>query len=408
MPPQEIILDFASARRRVEEQARTLAAPAVESVPLEMAAGRVLAEDLLADREFPPFHRSARDGYALRAADVASVPTRLRYAGQIKAGQHFTGALSPGDCVEIMTGAPLPKDADAVVMVEHTRREGDRVTVERAVAFGENFVPAGTEARRGQTVLASGTRIAYPQVGVAASIGCEQLKVFRRPRVAILPTGDEIVEVGVQPGPDQIRNSNAWSLAAQVEAAGGEALRLPIAPDETQRLRELIAKGLEADLLLLSGGVSKGEFDLVEPVLAGFGAEFFFTGALIQPGKPVVFGRVKNPKPAYFFGLPGNPVSTMVTFELFVRPVMDALAGAPPAPLRFSSARLKSEVRTKGGLTRFLPARLSGGPDSPQVEKLAWQGSGDLFATSQANCWLVVPPGQERFPAGGSMTILLL
>lgn len=408
MSQQEIILDFASARRRVEEQALGIAPPTVESVALEHAAGRVLAEHLPADREFPPFHRSARDGYALRAADVANVPARLRCVGRIKAGQHYTGALAPGDCVEIMTGAPLPKDADAVVMVEHTRREGEQITVERAVAFGENFVPAGTEARRGQTVLAHGTRIAFPQIGVAASIGCARLKVYRKPRVAILPTGDELVEIGEQPGPDQIRNSNAWTLAAQVQAAGGGPLRLPIAPDEKDRLRELIAKGLEADLLLLSGGVSKGEFDLVEPVLDGFGAEFFFTGALIQPGKPVVFGRVKDPKPTYFFGLPGNPVSTMVTFEIFVRPVLDALAGAPPAPLRFSSARLKSEVRTRGGLTRFLPARLSGGPDSPQVEKLAWQGSGDLFATAQANCWLVVPPGQERFPAGEPMTILLL
>jgi len=212
------------------------------------------------------------------------------------------------------------------------------------------------------------------------------------------------VEIGRAPEANQIRNSNAYSLSAQILAAGAEPLRLPIAPDEPRRLRELIEEGLRSDLLLLTGGVSMGKYDLVEPVLEELRAEFFFTGAQIQPGRPVVFGKVRD---KYFFGLPGNPVSTMVTFDLFVRPLLDALSGAPVAPLVFVQARLKAEFRTKTGLTRFLPARLEGEFERAEVDPVRWQGSGDIAANARANCYLVVPADRDRLAAGEAVSILL-
>src|SRR5439155_22759263 len=249
-------------------------------------------------------------------------------------------AIEAWQAAAIMTGAPAPAGADAVVMVEYTSRHGDQVQITKGVAAGDNIVPAGSEAQRGERLLASGVRLDHGVIAVAASVGRSRLVVYVKPKVAVLSTGDEVVDVDVPPGPNQIRNSNSYSLAAQIQAAGGEPVILAIAPDEPGRLRELISEGLEADMLLITGGVSMGKYDLVEQVLREFQAEFFFTGAQIQPGRPVVFGRVPRGAGAparekhsqsdnykYFFGLPGNPVSTMVTFDLFVRPALDALRG---------------------------------------------------------------------------------
>jgi len=220
----------------------------------------------------------------------------------------------------------------------------------------------------------------------------------------VLSTGDEVVDIDIPPGPNQIRNSNSYSLAAQIEAAGGEALVLPIAPDEASRLRELLSEGLEADLLLIAGGVSMGKYDLVEQVLGEIKAEFFFTGVQIQPGKPVVLGRVEH---KYFFGLPGNPISTMVTFELLAKPILEALAGISPRKLLFTHAKLKSEIRTKTGLKRFLPALLSGEYENSEVELVRWQGSGDIASVARANCYAVIPPDRERIEAGEWVPVLL-
>ena len=410
-PQQSSVLPVEAARSVVEECARTAPGPGTsESVTLLDAVGRVLAEPVIADRDFPPFPRATRDGYAVRATDVANVPARLRIVGEIKAGATLESApgsgrgVEAGEAAAIMTGAPAPNGTDAVVMVEHTSREHDYVTVQRSVGAGENIVPAGSEASQGDVLLKAGHRVDYAAVALAASVGKEHLLMWRKPRVAILATGDEIVPINAQPGPAQIRNSNSYSLAAQVEQRGGEPVMLPVAPDEPVRLRELIERGLQADLLMLAGGVSMGKYDLVEQVLGDLRAEFFFTGALIQPGRPVVFGRVRD---KYFFGLPGNPVSTMVTFELFVRPMLDALAGAAVAPLVFLKARLRAEVKTKTGLTRFLPAILSGEFDRADVELARWQGSGDIAALVRANCYLVVPPDRERIPAGEIVSVMM-
>jgi molybdopterin molybdotransferase len=315
-----------------------------------------------------------------------------------------------------MTGAPVPNGADAVVMVEHTSRHGDRVRVARRVPSNENIVASGAEAKRGDKMLAPGVRIGYAEVAVAASVGRSRVLAYSKPRVAVLSTGDEVVDIDVPPGPNQIRNSNSFSLAAQIQAAGGEAIILPIAPDEPNRLRQLLTEGLEADLLLVTGGVSMGQYDLVEPALADLKAEIFFTGAQIQPGKPVVFGRLpriagaparEGSEDKYFFGLPGNPVSTMVTFELFAKPVLEALAGFSGSRLIFTHAKLKSEIRTKTGLKRFLPALLSGEFEHSEVELVRWQGSGDVASVARANCYAVIPPDREKIEAGEWVPVLL-
>ena len=307
-------------------------------------------------------------------------------------------------------------------MVEYTSSaaQNDSVEITKGVEAGENIVAQAAEARGGSLLLNRGEQLDHAAIALAASVGKSRLQVFVRPRVAVLTTGDEIVDVDGRPGPTQIRNSNTYSLAAQVQNAGGEAVLLPIAPDEPHQLRQLIEQGFQSDLLIMTGGVSMGRYDLVEQVLGEMNAEFLFTGAKIQPGRPVVFGRVpcarKAPVSApasavsshkYFFGLPGNPVSTMVTFELFARPILEALAGRSAHPLAFVHARLKSEIRVKTGLRRFLPAVLSGQYENSQVELVPWQGSGDIAARSRANCYIVIPPDREHIAAGEWVAIML-
>jgi molybdopterin molybdotransferase len=375
----------------------------IETVPLEQAQGRVLAEDVLADRDLPPFHRAIRDGYALRAADLTAPPTILRCVGEAPAGGFFEGEVNPGQCVSIMTGAPLPVGADAVVMVEHTRSLGDDIEIQRSVRRWENIVLQGREAALGTCVLASGRRLRAGEIGLLATVGKARVGVYRKPNVAILPTGDEVVAVEQHPQWFQIRNSNAATLAAQVTAAGGVPLQLGVAPDRKDVLRERIGQGLDSDLLLLSGGVSMGKFDLVEEVLAELGAEFFFQGVAIRPGKPLVFGRVRD---LFFFGLPGNPVSTFVTFEIFVRPALALLGGAAFEPPVFLRARLDKPCRQKTGLTMFVPARVSIHNRDPVVELVGWHGSGDLVGIAAANCFLVIHPDQTELAAGDWVDIM--
>ncbi len=405
---QSTILSFEEARHLVEQHAAEVRPHGRELVELLDGAGQVLAEPVVADRNYPPFPRATRDGYAVRAADLEKLPATLKVIGEIKAGGTPSFKVEAGQAVSIMTGAAAPTGADAVVMVEYTERRGDEVEITRGLAAGDNIVPAGSEGKRGERLLAPGIRLDHAAIAVAASVGRSRLLVYSKPKVAVLSTGDEVVDIDVPPGPNQIRNSNSYSLAAQIQAAGGEPMMLPIAPDEPERLRELIDDGLEADLLLLTGGVSMGKYDLVEQVLAELNAEFFFTGAEIQPGRPIVFGRVApaSSAPKYFFGLPGNPVSMMVTFELFARPMLEALAGASPRKMVFLHAKLKSEIKTKTGLKRFLPATLSGEFEHAEVELVRWQGSGDIAAIARANCYLVIPPDREKIAAGDWVAVL--
>src|SRR5258708_20485981 len=338
-PNQAGVVPFEQARAIVEQYCDRVTPCGPEAGPLPAASGRGVAEGILAGRDFPPFPRAARDGYARRAEDVSVVPATLRITGQIKAGSSFSSAVESGHAVEIMTGAAVPQGADAVVMVEYTSRSEDHVTVQRTCARGENVVPAGSEASSGDEMLPRDAHLGFAQIAVAAAVGKTTVQICKKPRVAILSTGDEIVDSAQSPGPFQIRNSNSYSLAAQLTAAGGDPVVLPIAPDEEVALRRLIEEGLKSDLLLLSGGVAIGKFDLVEQALVALGAEVFFTAALIQPGRPVVFGQIIiDQRRVPVFGLPANPISTMVTFELFAKPVIEALIVPVPATPPFSQA----------------------------------------------------------------------
>ena len=377
--------------------------PGVETVSLDRAFCRVLAEDVTADRDLPPFHRAIRDGYALRAAELTALPAVLRCVGEIAAGRSFEGEVRAGQCVSIMTGAPLPEGADAVVMVEHTVSRGSDIEIRRTIQPWENVVLRGREASQGACILARGRRLQAAEIGLLASVGKAAVAVYRQPGVAILPTGDEVVPIEQPPQWFQIRNSNAAALAAQVKSAGGVPLELGIAPDRKDLLKGMIERGLDSDLLLLSGGVSMGKFDLVEEVLAELGAEFYFQGTAIRPGKPLVFGRIRD---LFFFGLPGNPVSTFVTFELFVRPALALLSGAALEPPIFLRARLAKPYRQKTGLTMFLPARVFMQDHDPIVEPVGWQGSGDLVGVAAANCFLVIHPDQTDLAAGDWVDVM--
>lgn len=404
------ILDFDEALNVVQRHSSSLQKLESETEPLLECLNRVLAEPVTADRDQPPFDRSTRDGFALRAEDAGRT---LRVLGQVRAGERWSGPLlGSGEAIEIMTGAPIPGGADAVAMVEHVEQKGDslRLAEGRSLRAGENIVPRGSEARAGDVVLGRGTTIAAAEIALAAACGLSGLFVYRRPRVAIVATGDELVELDETPGEQQIRNSNSYSLAALVSEAGGDAVRLPIAPDRRDDLEKIILDARSSDLLLLSGGVSMGKYDLVEEVLRAMGAEFFFTGVRMQPGKPVIFGRLPASgdfPEQYFFGLPGNPISTQVTFHCFVAPLLRVMASAIASSPRFAQATLAEDVAGKPGLTRVLPSHLTHDRVRPEVRVVAWQGSGDLAANARANCYAVFPPDKEQFRAGDVITILL-
>jgi molybdopterin molybdotransferase len=408
------ILTYAEAANLVLEQAQRLASTSgrgTEQVTLLKAIHRVLAEPIRADRDLPPFHRSTRDGYAVQSAALTG-GNWLPITGILRAGEPApTATLEPGAALEIMTGAPLPAGADAIVMLEHVEAADGRIRLQpdRKLRPGSHIVPAGSEARHGDPLVPAGTRLAATHIAALAAVGAAQVQVFARPRVAILATGDELVEIDSTPLAHQIRNSNSYSLAAQVTLTGGEPMRLGIAHDNLDDLRASLDRAQQScDLLLLSGGVSAGKYDLVEQALAERGATFHFTGVRIQPGKPTVFGelppRNSSSAPLPFFGLPGNPVSTMVTFLLFAAPMLRALAGeASPAP-HFAQATITA-AEPPADITRFLPAHLDAAWDRATVTRIPWQGSGDLAATAQSNCFVVLPPDT---PVEANTTVQLL
>lgn len=398
------MLTYEQARQKVIEQVSKKRGPrATIGISVWDALGYVLAQDVKSDREYPPFDRSTRDGYAVRAAEARS-GTKLRNVGEIKAGDTVTEPLAPGTCVQIMTGAAVPQGGDAVVMIEHTRAEEDAILFERDAQPGQNIVPRGSEGSPDQIVLSPGMRLGYAELALAAQVGATQLRCAKKPRVAILSTGDEVVSVEKTPGPFEIRNSNSVSLAAQVRLSGGEVVLLGNAADRSDDLGEKIQLGLREDILVLSGGVSMGKYDLVESVLKGLGAEFYFDAVAIRPGKPAVFGRCGE---TFVFGLPGNPVSTMVTFELFVTPALDLLSGVEARPLALLEARLGDALHEKPGLAHFLPARVEWKATKAEVSALKWQGSGDIAALAKANCFLVVPADRAEVQTGKLVSILL-
>jgi molybdopterin molybdotransferase len=391
--------------------------PRTERVNLAAVSGRILAATLHADDDQPPFPRSTRDGYACRAIEASSHAS-LPITGATHAGEAPASPLPQNAAWEIMTGAPVPSGADCVVMLEHVEKSGNAICLHpsRVIAPGDNVVARGAQARRGDELLSPGVSLAPAQIALAASCGYTSLEVFARPRVAILTTGDELVPVEATPGPGKIRNSNAPMLAAFVSRAGGEPILLPTAADTADALDDALANALQADMLLISGGVSAGKYDLVEPALARLGAQFHFTGVKIQPGKPLVFGEIPRGGGAgaaqAFFGLPGNPISSAATFLLFAAPFLALLAGSRDTQPRFLLAQLARDTDRKGrpGLTRFLPGWCTFNPSVaqlPQVATVPWHGSGDLTAFAQSNCFLVVPEAAGHLQAGSTVHILL-
>ncbi|MDX1948656.1 MAG: molybdopterin molybdotransferase MoeA [Pirellulaceae bacterium] len=382
------------------------------SIPLESVLGCLLAEEVASDIDSPPHDKSIVDGYAVIASSVSQPNAVLSVLEEVTAGALPTRPVEPSTATRIMTGAPLPAGADAVVMVEKTSLEmapsGERVTIHEPPArAGQNIVRRGTSMRRGQTVLPAGTAIRAIELGLLAEVGRESVLAIPRPRVAILATGDELVPHGQVPSAGQIRNSNGPLLAGLVRQAGGEPVELGIARDEKGDLARLVLSGLDADVLVLSGGVSAGVLDLVPQVLADLGVRQVFHKVNLKPGKPLWFGeRIKaDGRRTVVFGLPGNPVSSLVCFELFVRPALAKLCGVEPKGLPQIWAALAIEHQQRGDRPTFWPAKLESGE---LVTPLAWQGSGDLRTLAEADCLAYFPPGDRIFAAGEMVAVSLI
>ncbi|HEX8147016.1 MAG TPA: gephyrin-like molybdotransferase Glp [Pyrinomonadaceae bacterium] len=401
------MIPVTEAVRIVVGETRPLAA---ERVALGEALGRVLAEDVFADTDLPPFDRAQMDGYAVRSADLRAAPARLRVAGEAAAGSGWRGTLQPGEAVRIMTGAPLPAGADSVQQVEVTREEegGDIVLIERATEPGQFYVPRGSEVRAGERVLEAGEEINAARMAVLASFGYAEVPVRKSPRVAVLATGTELVQVGERPGEDQIRDSNSYSLAAYSRLAGAEVERLPFAGDDPGLLRvEIERAAARSDLLVLSGGVSMGRYDFTKAALHALGAELFFERVALRPGKPTVFARL--PGGALVFGLPGNPVSVSVTFNLFARTALRVMQGARDAEPFEETAVLSRPAKGAAERASYLPAALSTDPGGRLLaEPLRWGGSSDFVAFARATALAIVPAGVKIVEAGGIVKVVRL
>jgi len=368
---------------------RGIPAPKTIEVSLSSSAGHVLAEDCASDLDMPPFDKAMMDGYAVRSADAGP----LEVIEEVPAGKVPSREVRPGTCTKIMTGAPVPAGADAVQQVEKTSRDGNRVTLQAPVKPGQNIAPRATDMRSGEVVLRAGHRIRAAEIGALAAIGRTRVRVAAKPRCAVLATGDELVPPNVAPGPGQIRNSNTSSISAQVRELGLECDDLGVVRDEAGAIRAAIREGLKRDLLILSGGVSAGDWDLVIPALEAEGVKIAMHQVLIKPGRPFCFAPG-------VFGLPGNPVSSFVIFEVFVR----AYLGFPRPRIR---ARLDSAVTHQIERVHYLPARVRWEGAEYVAETVPWQGSADLFALTKANAFVVVPV-QTTYGRGEMVDCMLL
>lgn len=401
------MIPVTEAVRLVVEKALPLA---TERVALDEALGRVLAEDVFADTDLPPFDRAQMDGYAVRSADLRETPARLRIVGEAAAGSGWRGTLQTGEAVRIMTGAPMPAGADSVQQVEVTREEesGNFVLVERATEPGQFYVTRASEIGEGARVLEAGEEINAARMAVLASFGYARVPVRRRPRVAVLATGTELVQVEERPGEDQIRDSNSYSLAAYARLAGALVERLPFAGDDPALLcGEVERAAARSDLLVLSGGVSMGRYDFTKTALHALGAEVFFERVALRPGKPTVFARL--PDGTLVFGLPGNPVSVSVTFNLFARTALRVMQGARAAVPFEETAVLSRPAKGAAERASYLPAALANDPEGRLVaEPLRWGGSSDFVAFARATALVIVPAGVKTLEAGSVVKLVRL
>jgi molybdopterin molybdotransferase len=400
------MISVAEAIGIVKEQARAL--PSVE-VELTEALGRVLAEMVVADTDLPPFDRAQMDGYALRSGDTVNVPARLHVVGEAAAGRGWHETLKEGEAVRIMTGAPVPAGADSVQQVEVTREldEGKAVEIARGTEPGRFIVKRASEIKRGETVLRSGEEINAARMAVLASFGYAKVRVATRPRVAVLATGSELVPVAEAPAQDQIRDSNTFSLAAYATVAGAQVERLPLAGDDLALLkREIEAAAARVDCLILSGGVSMGVYDFTKAALRALGAEIFFERVSLRPGKPTVFAKLDR---ALIFGLPGNPVSVSVTFNLFARTALRVMQGALSVEMNEERAVLSRTVRGAMERESFLPAQLQTDEQGRLIAApLKWGGSSDFVAFARSTALVNVPLGVKAIEAGEAVRVLRL
>jgi molybdopterin molybdotransferase len=377
-----------------------------ETVALEDAHRRVLAEDIVADIDLPPFDRARMDGYAVRSADVAAAPARLRVIGEVPAGARFDGKIHSGEAVKIFTGAPIPDGADAVQKVEVTRAEGNAVEIMEPVAPGQFITPHASEIAAGEMVAKTGHEVGAAEMAVLASFGYSRVRVGCRPRVAVLSTGSELVEVSTKPSAAPIRNSNTYTLAAYAAQAGAVVDMLGIVEDTPEATRDALIKASDnRDIVITSGGVSMGDYDLVKAALLEIGAEIYFDKVIIRPGKPIVFARRGQ---TFFFGLPGNPVSTSVTFNVFVRPAIRKMQGDTSPTLPIVSAELSRPVRDSSSRRSFLPARFFVEAGRAMVEPLKWVGSSDLVAFMRASALIIVPEEVHDIDEGQRVEAMLL
>jgi molybdenum cofactor synthesis domain-containing protein len=391
--------------------AQTSALP-VESVAISESIGRILAEDIVADTDLPPFDRAQMDGYAVRAADVANTPGPLKIVGESAAGAGWHHEMKAGEAVRIMTGAPVPVGADAVQQVELTRElNGDggagQVEILESVEVGRSIVRRADEIKAGQTVLRAGEEINAQTIATLASFGYAQVKVGRRPRVAVMATGSELVDVGQKPARDQIRDSNNYTIEAYAKLAGATVERLPLAGDDRDELkREMTAAIERCDVLVTSGGVSMGVYDFTKAAFKDLGAEIFFERVALRPGKPTVFGRIGK---TLLFGLPGNPVSVAVTFNLFTRTALRAMQGASDPTLQHEHAVLARDLKGSPDRESYLPASLRTDEQGTLlVEPLKWGGSSDFVAFARATALINVPADVKRIAAGSTVRIVQL
>lgn len=379
----------------------------VEQVTFEEALESVLAEDLVATCDIPPFDRSSMDGYAIRAADAENAPVTLAVAGESRAGYGMSRSLEPGEAIAIMTGAPVPEGADAVEAIEQCEsiEGGTTVRILRPVRVRENIAPRASESKSGNVVLAAGHRVGPAEIAVMATFGYSKVKVYGKPRVAIFATGDELVEIDETPQPDQIRNSNAYCLNSQLRLMGIDADYLGIVRDDREELRRKMLSGLERDVLIITGGVSMGEYDFVRDVFQDLELEILFSKVAIKPGKPTVFAR-KGDK--LIFGLPGNPISALITFECFVRPVLGRLCGMTAPELPRMKGELLADMRQSPGRTAFMPAWVAWQDDGWKVEPLKWKSSADIVGFTGANATFIFPKNRDLLRRGETVEIMLL
>ncbi len=379
-----------------------------EFVVLSECAARILAEDIIADTDLPPFDRAQMDGYAVRAADVANTPAQLKIVGESAAGAGWHHQMNRGEAVRIMTGAPVPVGADAVQQVELTREPNGAGTVEilESVEAGRSIVRQASEIKSGETVLHAGEDINAQTIATLASFGYAQVKVGKKPRVAVMATGSELVDVSEQPARDQIRDSNNYTIEAYAKLAGASVNRLSLAGDDREELKQQMAAAVdECDVLVTSGGVSMGVYDFTKAAFKELGAEIFFERVALRPGKPTVFGRVGR---TLIFGLPGNPVSVAVTFNLFVRAALRAMQGASETSLPKFAAVLTRDVKGSQGRESYLPAVLRTDEKGTLLaDPLKWGGSSDFVSFARATALINVPPG-VHLPSNSRVRIVRL